>query len=150
MATLREVITGTPALAGLTYPEIAEFLNEAPLVDNPTPQGDVPAPVSLKALLTLVPAAEMAKIYHMAGYVDDLRRALDANDHEYMGALLQIALAEGAISQGTAAALGPLLTATEPDPAWQEQIAGPARWAAAGLAGPVSPADVQAALHGGG
>lgn len=151
MATLREVIEADQELRQLAaagdYPAVAAALNAVEMVANPTPRGDVPARVTLKQLLMLVPAAEMAKIYHLPGFVDDLRRALDANDHEYMGALLQIALADGTITPGTAGKLQPLLTEMVPDPAWAERVPGPARWQSAGLAGPVSAADVQAALH---
>ncbi len=151
MATLKQAIQADAELRELAaagnYPAVAEALNAAPMVDNPTPRGRVPAPVMLKQVMGLVPAAEMAKVYRFPGFIDDLRRALDSNDHEYLGVLLQIALADTAITQATAAQLQPLLTAQVDDPAWAAQVPGQPRWQAAGLAGPVDAAQVQAAAH---
>ena len=120
--------------------------NAPTALPNQTPQGTVPAPVELKTVMALVPPAEMAKVYRLPGFIADLRTALDDNDHEYMGTLMQIALADGAITAGTAAQLQPLLLATVPDPAWSPTVAGPSAFAAAGF-GVVTPADVQGALH---
>jgi hypothetical protein len=147
MATLREVLDSTPELAGLTYPEAAAWLNAAPEVPNPQPQGTVPAPVTLAQVMALVPDAEAAKCYRLPGLIEDMRRAMDGNNHAWLGKLLGIALADGAITQATAAQLQPLLTATVPDPAWAATVPGPARWAALGLSGPVSAADVQGERH---
>lgn len=147
MVTLREVIEDTPELRGLTYPEVAAWLNAAPLVDNPAPRADVPAPVTLEQVMAIVPDAEAAKCYRLPGLIEDLRRAMDSNNHAWLGKLLGIALADGAITPGTAGKLQPLLTTMVPDPAYSETIPGPARWQSAGLPGPVSAADVQGALH---
>ncbi len=148
MATLKQVIDGTAALRGKTYPEIAAYLAEQPLIANPVTAAPlVPAPVTLKAIMALVPAAEMAKVYRLPGFITDLRTALDDNDHEYMGVLMQIALADGAITAATAAKLQPYLTATVPDPSWSETVPGTPRWQTAGLAAAPTAADVQAALH---
>lgn len=146
--TLRDyILTTWPELAAQgNYPAIADAGNQPTSEPNPEAQGTVPAPVELKQVMALVPPAEMAKVYRLPGFVDDLRRALDANDHEYMGTLMQIALADGAITAGTAAKLQPLLAATEPDPAWSPTVPGPSAFAAAGF-GVVSAADVQGALH---
>jgi hypothetical protein len=148
MATLKQVITTTPALTGMTYPEIAAWLDTRPMVANPVKAApDVPAPITLKAIMALVPPAEMAKVYRLPGFVTDLRIAIDDQDREYMGVLLSIAVADGAITAGTAAKLQPMLTATEKDPTWAEYIPGPARWQTAGLAAAPSASDVQAAMH---
>lgn len=150
MAILRKVIDSTPELRGLTYPEVAAWLNEAPLVDNPVKVApNVPRPITLKRVMQIVPAGEMAKAYQLAGFVADVKTAVDANDREYMAVLIGIAVAAGAITQATAGALQTELQGVEPDPTWAAQIAGPARWQAAGLAGPVSASDVQGALHAG-
>jgi hypothetical protein len=148
MTTLRDILAA-PELAGLTYPQIAAYLAERPMVGNPvTIAPMVPAPITLKAIMGLVPAAEMAKVYRLPGFITDLRTAIDGNDHEYMGVLMQIALADGAITQATAAKLQPMLVAQVADPSWAAQIPGSARWQALGLAGAPSAADVQAAAHG--
>lgn len=151
MTTLKQVIDTTPALAGKTYPQIAEYLAGYDMVDNPVKVApDVPAPVTLKGIMAQVPPAEMAKVYRLPGFVTDLRIAIDDQDREYMGVLLQIALADGAISAGTAAKLQPMLTATVPDPSWSAQIPGSPRWQTAGLAAAPTASDVQAAMHEGG
>jgi hypothetical protein len=148
MTTLREVLAA-PELAAMTYPEAAAWLAARPLVENPVKAAPmVPAPITLKAIMAQVPAAEMAKVYGLAGFVGDLRTAIADDDREYMGVLLAIALAAGAISAGTAAKLQPLLTAQVSDPSWSAQIPGAPRWQAAGLAGAPTAADVQAACHG--
>jgi hypothetical protein len=148
MATLKQVITSTAALQGKSYPEIAAWLGGADPVENPvTVAPMVPASVTLKAIMGLVPAVEMAKVYRLPGFITDLRTAIDGNDHEYMGVLMQIALADGAITAATAAKLQPMLLAQVADPSWSAQIPGPARWQTLGLAGAPSAADVQAAVH---
>ena len=132
MTTLKQVIDTTPALAGLTYPQIAEYLAGYDMVDNPVKAApDVPAPVTLKGIMAQVPPAEMAKVYRLPGFVTDLRIAIEDQDREYMGVLLSIAVADGALTAATAAKLQPMLVATVSDPAWSAQIPGPARWQAA-------------------
>ena len=147
MATLRQVIDTTAELAGLTYPEVADWLNDAPPVDNPTPRGETPRHITLKRVMQILPAAEMAKAYQLAGFVADVKTAIDADDREYMAVLIGIAVAAGAVTQATAGALAAELAATEPDPDWAAQIPGAPRWQAAGLPGPVTAADVQGAIH---
>lgn len=148
MATLREVITNTAALRGKSYPEIAEWLGGADLVENPVKAApQVPAPVELKAIMALVPPAEMAKVYRLPGFITDLRTAIADQDRDYMGVLMQIALADGAITAATATKLQPLLVAQVADPAWSAQIPGAPRWQLAGLAAAPTAADVQAAAH---
>lgn len=147
MATLRQVIDTTAELAGLTYPEVADWLNDAPPVDNPTPRANVPAPVTLEQVMALVPSAERIKVRREPGFIEELRVALGADNRSALAVLLEDAVTAQAITAGTAAKLQPLLTATIPDPDWAAQIPGAPRWQAAGLPGPVSAADVQGAIH---
>ena len=150
-ATLAELITQHASDLGDNYPAIAERLNATTSIDNPT-AGETdtttaPVAITLKGLLALVPAAEAAKIYGLGTFVTDLKVSIDAGDLEYMGYLLSVAVAGGAISAGTAAKLTPLLTATETTETTQPAtIVGPSLASAAGL-GTVTAAQVQAVLN---
>jgi hypothetical protein len=104
----------------------------------------------LKAIMAQVPAAEMVKVYGLPGFVTDLRTAIADNDREYMGVLLQIALAASAISAASAAKLQPMLTATVADPSWTVKIPSAPRWQKLGLSALPSASDVQSVVHGGG
>lgn len=149
--TLRDYIMATwPDLAAAgNYPQIADLGNAPTTVANPvTEPAQVPVTITLKSLLALVPPAEAAKIYQLGGFMADLKQAIDAGDRVYLGYMLSVAQAAGTISAQTAAALAPLLTQTEADPAWSATVAGPSLFAAAGY-GYVTPADVQAALNNG-
>jgi hypothetical protein len=150
--TLIELIKSQPDLAELVawrvYPAIANALNEPTVIANPVEAApDVASDITLKAIMAQVPPAEGAKIFGLSGYVDNLRTAIDNDDRDYLGYLLQVALAAGAISAETAAKLAPMLTATTADPTWTATVAGPSLAAAAGL-GVVTAADVQAAILG--
>ncbi len=147
MATLRQVIHANPSIAALkqNYPAIADALNAPTVVANPvTSAPQVPINITLKAVMAQVPASEGVKIFQLSGFVDNLKTAIDQDDRDYLGYLLQVALAANAISAGTAAKLVPMLTATEADPNYSATIAGESIAAAAGL-GTVTAADVQAA-----
>jgi len=150
MTTLRELID--LHCANMTdYEQIAAILNAPTVIDNPrageTDETVTPVAITLKGLLALVPAAEAAKIYGLGGFVSDLKTAIDASDREYMAYLLSVAVAGAAISAETAAALAPLLTATETTTTTQPAtIAGPSLAAAAGL-GTVSSAQIQSVLN---
>lgn len=145
--TLAELIA-QHALAG-TYAAIADALNAPSTVANPQAEpGQVPADITLKAVMAQVPPAEGAKVFALPSFVDNLKTAIDNDDREYLAYLLSVAVAATAISAATAAKLAPLLTATVADPTWTATINGPSLAQAAGL-GVVSAADVQAALHGG-
>lgn len=149
MATLKQVIDGTPALAGMTYPEIAAWLATAPAVENPVKAApDVPKPITRENIIALIPPAEAWAIYSTAGTLkDDLFSAIDNDNREWLTYLLGVAQASGKLSAGTLAKLSAELTPTVPDPAWSAQIPGTPRWQSAGLAAAPSAADVQAAMH---
>ena len=150
MPTLKSLIeTNCAALAAAqNYPAIADALNAPTVVANPVAEApQVPINITLKAVMAAVPVAEAVKIFQLPGYIDNLKVAIDADDTEYLGFLLQVAVAAQAISAQTAATLAPMLTATVADPTWTATIAGPSLAAANGH-GVVSAAQVQAALLG--
>ena len=149
MATLRDVITNTPALAGMTYPEIAAWLAEQPAVANPVKAAPMVAkPITRENIIALIPPAEAWAVYSTAGTLkDDLFSAIDNNNREWLTYLLGVAQASGKLSAGTLGKLQAELAATVDDPAWAATIPGPARWQALGLAAAPTAADVQAAAH---
>ncbi len=106
--TIASVIHANANLRALrqNYPEIERLGNASTSVPNPvTVAPQVPKAITLKAIMALVPAAEMVKCYQLPGFIDDVRRAIDSDDREYMGILIQIAAATGA-SIFAAAGLG--------------------------------------------
>lgn len=149
MATLKQVITDTPALAGKTYPEIAEWLGGTDMVANPVKSAPlVTKPITRESVIALVPDAEAWAIYAAgAKLIDDMFAAIDAGNREWLVKLLGIAQASGKLSAGTLGKLQAELAAQVADPAWSEYIPGTPRWQALGLAAAPTAADVQAAAH---
>lgn len=145
MATLSELIA--QHCADLTdYEAIAARLNAPTTIDNPVTEApQVPHPPTLDDVLAVVPSAERVAIRGLAGFVDDVRRAIDTQNLLYMQTLIEDALTANAISAQTATALALPLARTQPDPTWTAQIAGPSLAQAAGV-GVVTPARVQAVL----
>jgi hypothetical protein len=146
MATLSELIA--QHCADLTdYEAIAAALNAPTTIPNPvTEPATVPHPPTLDDVLAVVPSAERVAIRALAGFVDDVRRAIDTQNLLYMQTLIEDALTANAISAQTATALAMLLQRTQPDPAWAATIAGPSLAQAAGL-GAITAADVQAEMN---
>ena len=149
MATLRQVIEQTAALAGKSYPEVAEWLAGNDLVTNPVKAPPLVAkPITRENIIALIPPAEAWAIYSAAGTLkDDLFAAIDADNRAWLTYLLGVAQASGKLSAGTLGKLQAELAATVSDPAWSEHVPGPARWQALGLAAAPTASDVQAALH---
>lgn len=146
MATLKELIA-EHCKDMTSYSEIAAVLNAPTVIDNPqTEPYTVPDPPTLKDVLGIVSAAERLAIRkQLPGFIDDVRRAIDTADADYMGVLITDAVTDNAISAETAAALAELLqrtTTVTPS----ATIAGPSLASAAGL-GIVTSAAVQAALN---
>lgn len=150
MATLRDVLK-SPALAGKSYPEVAAYLAETPLIANPVKSAPLIAkPITRENIIALIPSAEAWAIYSTAGTLkDDLFAAIDAGNRTWLEYLLGVAQASGKLSAGTLGKLQAELAATVADPAWAAQIPGAPRWQALGLASAPSAADVQAAAHEG-
>jgi hypothetical protein len=154
MATLKDVLNSQADLLALAqagkYANVVTALEVRTQVNNPVSSApQVPVPITLKSIMAQVPAAEMVKVYGLAGFVTDLRTAIADNDREYMGVLLQIAAAAQAISAGTAGKLQPMLTATQADPTWTVKVPSAPRWQKLNLPSLPSASDVQAVVHGG-
>ncbi len=140
MATLAQVIKANPSVAALrqNYPAIADALNAPTTITNPNAGKEAeittPAAITLKGVMAIVPPAEGAKILERPAFFDSLRDAIDANDREYLGYLLSVAVAGSYISANTAQALAPLLTATTTTTTTEPAtVQGPSIAAAAGL-----------------
>jgi hypothetical protein len=152
---LKQVIEGTAALRGKSYPEIAAYLAEQPTVANPVKAApQVPRRITMlevfQAVATAAPA-DLAKAGQIPGWLIDRAEAMmAANDRAGMANYLTTIAAVAQLGVASQQALTALLTATEPDPTWAAQIPGSPRWQAAGLAAAPTAADVQAAVHGGG
>ncbi len=160
MTTLRQLIDQHCPNMG-DYEQIAAILNAPTTVDNPRAgETDIETtatvvPITLKEVLAIVPSAERLKIRkQLPGYIDDVRRAIDANDADYMGVLIVDAATDGAISAETVAAFSALLAQTEEErtvtttttTTQPATIAGPSLAAAAGL-GTVTSARIQSVLN---
>lgn len=145
---LKTLIKTHAANLGDNYQAIADKLNAPTTIANSVAAApQVAAPVSLKQVMALVPAAEMVQVYKvMPQLIPDLRNAIDNNDREYMAVLLTIAATSTVISAATVTKLQTLLGSTVPDPTWSATVAGPSLAAAAGL-GTVTAAMVQRELN---
>ncbi len=153
MATLNDVINGNADLQTLAkagkYAGVVAALEVRTQVNNPVSSAPlVLVPITLKAIMAQVPAAEMVKVYGLPGFVTDLRTAIAENDREYMDVLLQIATVAGAIFVGSVVKLAPMLEATQEDFSWTAKVPGTARWQKLGLAALPSASDVQAVVNG--
>ena len=148
MTTLKQLIAQHATNLGDNYQAIAEKLNAPTSMANPVATApQVAAPIALKQVMALVPAAEMVQVYKvMPQLIPDLRNAIDNNDRDYMAVLLTIAATATVISAATVAKLQTLLGATVADPTWSATVAGPSLASAAGF-GVITPAMVQAAVN---
>lgn len=148
MTTLKQLIAQHATNLGDNYVAIAAKLNAPTTIANPVAAApQVAAPVALKQIMALVPAAEMVQVYKiMPQLIPDLRNAIDNNDRDYMAVLLTIAATATVISAATVTKLQALLGSTVPDPTWSTTVAGPSLASAAGL-GTVTAAMVQRELN---
>lgn len=152
MATLKQAIDGTPALKNMTYPEIAAYLAEQPMIANPVKSApDVPKRITMLEVFQAVAAAnpaDLAKAGTIPGWlIDRAEKMMEANDRDGMANYLTTIAATAQLSAASQQALATLLAEKEKDPAWSAQIPGAPRWQLAGLAAAPSAADVQAAAH---
>jgi hypothetical protein len=145
---LKDLIQAHCADLGDNYEAIAARLNAPSAISNPEPEpAIVPHSPTLKEVLAVVPATERLAIRkRLPGFVDDVRRAIDTGDADYMAVLIQDAAVDGAIGAETVQALSGLVARTQPDPTWTAMVAGPSIAAHAGL-GTVTARMVQAAAH---
>lgn len=130
------------------YQGIANALNLAPSIDNPTPQPDIPKRLTLSGIFAVISQAaptDVAKLGEIAGWiVDRTEKAIEANDRLQMTNYL--AICSGKLSIASKAALQSLLAETEPDPNWSATITGQSRAQVLGL-GWVGASDVQRVLQ---
>lgn len=107
------------------FDEVLKLLTEKPLVPNPKPAPQVPAPVDKAEVLSLVPQASIQAADYEALLA--FGRAADANDHQTLSLQLQVWLMKGWLTPDVAAKLKPVLERTIPDPNWPKQVPGPSR-----------------------
>lgn len=121
---------------------IAAALN-TPDRANPVPQPNVPVPLTVAGAMSLVSAANRAKVYTRPA-VGDFRDDLKAGD--LIGAMgwLQLALDAGDIAQSEFKDVVAAAQKTQPDPRWAAQIS----WSVATLGRAVDIADVHASRPG--
>ncbi len=146
--TLAQLIAQHPEIAALkqNYPAIAAALNAATTGPNPDAgkKTQVNAPVTLPAVLAVVPSAERVAIRQLLpNFNEDVKGAIDSGDEGYMAGLIEDALTANAITTNTVTALTALL-AKQTEITAPATIAGPSLAEAAGL-GTVTAANVQAA-----
>lgn len=135
-------------VATQNYPAIAQLLNQNPLINNPTPQGVIPKPLSLLTLLDAVTQAELLSIKDVLGSFDGLGEIARTNDRpRLIGTLALIRKALGeSFSQSSTNNIQALINETIPDPNYQSQIPGQSRAEELNIY-PIDEHDVQAALN---
>lgn len=110
MTTLREVIAATPALAGKSYPEIAAYLAEQPLIANPVKAApDVPKRITMLDVFQAVAAAnpaDLAKAGAIPGWlIDRAEQMMEVNDRDGMANYLTTIAATAQLSAASQQAL---------------------------------------------
>lgn len=127
------------------YQGIANALNQTPLVDNPTPQGDIPKPLTLSYVFSKLAPVDIPKLGLIAGWiVDRVEKAMESNDRTSLTDYLAIVGSQ--LSQTSKDALAAALAETIPDPSWSALIGGESRAQVLGL-GAVTASDVQRVLQ---
>ena len=184
--TLRDAIYAA-GIETQSYADIANYFNERPLIDNPETQQNIPAPLSLAGMLTILSDEEEGAVLLLPGFAEwagNLKKSPTFTKQTELTAVVSASVVSSGVSPHTvtevvgaliaagqstalqqiteclsADATPPTLGATTratilaaidatiPDPSYQTQITGPARYEAAGLAGPITTADVQGALN---
>jgi len=138
----KQLIESIPELHGLNYLQIAQWFNFQPLVENHEPQKEVPVKMTIPRLLrltsakrvmelTAIPMYSMAKEAYLAGNLEDALA--------YLGVLHE----SGTITSKEHGDIIKELQKTEPDPDYQKEIPGPARYVSYDLVGPISAEMVQ-------
>lgn len=126
---VREAIASSPKRyqdAGgkwLPVAVVADLLCSGELLDNPTPQADVPKPLDVDAAIKLLSPATCAKLAALPPIVDFVDKA---NSGNRAGAMRWIGLATkgGILTMEEAGALAALASQTVKDATWQPKILG--------------------------
>jgi len=97
-----------------------------PEISNPDPAPQVQAPADPAALFNPVPADELAAIDD--GLLGRVMDAVEDGNLQRVSLQIQVAVARGYISSGTATALATALQATVDDPDHPATVFGPSPW----------------------
>lgn len=108
-------------LPGEAPAETASRLNTAIEIENPNPQGKVPAPINLEEIRELVPDGEAFEVMETRTY-DRILEAIQLSDRLAIGNHIRALLKGGKISPETVAKIQPVLGRTIPDPNWQPRV----------------------------
>lgn len=157
MTDLKRLISQTLELQGKSYEEIAAWLNERPLINNPEPQVNVPKPLKgvdeLFGLIMDEPTTfeqDMAALGKCAAFLEIGKSFSEYCDIPYGGPLAEVVVLLQnpvfGLSNGTAEKVKTRLAEEIPDPNWQAQIEGSSRAQSLGLFPLVTAANIQEAL----
>lgn len=147
-STLREVIT-LEQLSG-TYEEISAYLNERPLIANPEPQADIPKAMTISDIFALITPQDIEVVKGVATLLEAGAAISQSTGIPFESTperMLGMLVAQG-LSTTAQTAITAKIAETEPDPTYQAQIPGPARYELLEIPGPISAVDVQGALNG--
>ena len=154
---LKTVIQNQPELQGLSYAEIAAWLNERPMINNPESQPTINKPLSgVDELFQFVIGSpttfqqDMNALQTCAGFLQVGKAFSEYCGIPYGGPIAEVVvLLQNPVfnlSQTTADAVQARLAQTIPDPSWQAQIPGDSRAKLLGLSGVITAEQVQEAL----
>lgn len=93
----------------------------APVTDNPLPQGSVKPPLTFAGLAAVIAPASLAKVIgyaHLDVIIEDLRRG----DYDAAALWVQGLTVAGILTTEDATAINSALTAPIPDPAWKPKL----------------------------
>lgn len=149
---LKEIIETNPELFSLAhdYPAIAAWLNECPMIPNPSPQGQVPKPYTMAELFALITSqsdlaivAETAQLLRAGQAIADVAGIEFGSTPQSIFAMLQ----GRGLSQSATNAIAARMAETMNDPDWRPEVMGEARRVALGIEPIVTPEQVQGALN---
>jgi hypothetical protein len=130
--------------AAQDYPGLSQQLNQKPLINNPTPQADIPKPITILELFNCVTPQEGLEIYKIPNLKPDIDHAIANSLRQNLAALL--AIVSQLISEESSGKIQALLSEEIPDPSYQPQISGQSRAEELGIY-PVTNEDIQSALN---
>lgn len=138
IALIKTFVTGlSGGWAGNTDAQIVAAANDptianAPGVPGYQPQGMIQTPYTFVSLLGGLSQPSAANVESFPG-ISNLFDDILAQSTSRVLAAVQLMAASGRMTSGEAAALGAILTATEPDPGWPSLVG----WAQANLGRPL-------------
>lgn len=99
----------------------ASRLNTPALVDNPTAQQKIPAPLSLDDLLSKIPEQEAFDVVETVTWTR-IEAAIDKGNQSAVSRYIRVLRGGGKISPETEKEIATLLSETMPDPNWQPHV----------------------------